>query len=406
MNKPIETTECAALHGGAWNMPKWSLLDLPPLDDVAVDIEESKRIQDTVVETLGDFGIAVEPRRVAWGPAFTRYEFLPGRGARIESIKSLEPDIARATCSDRLSILAPIPGRNTIGIEIPNSRCRKVFLREVLGSEAWRKSTPEIPLALGLDVEGQAVVGDLGAMSHLLIAGNAHSGMNACIDTMLASILYRFTPDQLRLILIDPNRVELTVYRNLPHLLMPVATELESALYALRWVIEEIERRYKEFRAAGAPGITAFNAQTAPDASPTQQMHRVVVVIGDLAELMENAPKETERLIGRITIKGHLAGIHLIVGTQTPRADIVTGCIKANIPGRIAFQLCSRLDSRVIIEEGGAERLLGQGDMIFLRAHDAIITRAQGATLTDAEIRRVIEHWQHMDNITQTNSQG
>ena len=387
-----------------------------------------EEIQQTLIETLGQFGIQVAAGDITKGPTITRYEVYPAKGVRVDRIVSLERDLARATRAERINILAPIPGKDTVGIELANSRKVKVSLRELLQSEDWNATTARLPIALGKDVYGKTIIADLAQMPHLLVAGTTGSGKSVCINGLIASMLFRFTPDQLRFIMIDPKVVEMQVYNSLPHLVIPVVTDPKKVLLALRWVIDEMEKRYKIFAKAGARNITGFNARpkkktqkqldlesAAPSVPNDEGSDRalpssdsikvpredeliipdhlpyIVVIIDELADLMQTAPADVESAIARITQMARAAGIHLIVATQTPRADVITGVIKANIPSRIAFQVASKIDSRVILDENGADRLLGQGDMLYLPPSTSRLIRAQGALVTDDEIGRLVD---------------
>ena len=395
---------------------------------VAADPAELEDIQQTLIETLAQFGIAVAPGDITKGPTITRYEVYPAKGVRVDKIVSLERDLARATRAERINILAPIPGKDTVGIELANSRKVKVTLRELLQSEDWNASTAKLPIALGKDVYGKTIIADLAQMPHLLVAGTTGSGKSVCINSLIASMLFRFKPDELNFVMIDPKVVEMQVYNRLPHLVVPVVTDPKKVLLALRWVIDEMEKRYKIFAKAGVRNITGFNARpkkktqkeldlegsapSVPDEEGSdsalppgdaikvpredeiiipERMPYIVVIIDELADLMQTAPADVESAIARITQMARAAGIHLIVATQTPRADVITGVIKANIPSRIAFQVASKIDSRVILDENGADRLLGQGDMLYLPPSTSRLIRAQGALVTDDEIGRLVD---------------
>ncbi len=388
---------------------------------VAADPAELAEIQQTLIDTLEQFGIKVAPGDITKGPTITRYEVYPAKGVRVDKIVSLERDLARATRAERINILAPIPGKDTVGIELANTRKVKVTLRELLQSEDWNASTAKLPIALGKDVYGKTIIADLAQMPHLLVAGTTGSGKSVCINALIASMLYRFTPDQLRFIMIDPKVVEMQVYNTLPHLVIPVVTDPKKVLLALRWVIDEMEKRYKIFAKVNVRNITSFNARppkktqaeldlehppnesTKPEANEPIKVRRddepiipdhmsyIVVIIDELADLMQTAPADVESAIARITQMARAAGIHLIVATQTPRADVITGVIKANIPSRIAFQVASKIDSRVILDENGADRLLGQGDMLYLPPSTSRLIRAQGVLVTDEEITRLVD---------------
>jgi DNA segregation ATPase FtsK/SpoIIIE, S-DNA-T family len=430
--KPVATS---GLTSRTWDAENYTLPGIDLLDEhdlegrTAADPAELERIQQTLIETLGQFGIAVAAGDITKGPTITRYEVYPAKGVRVDKIVSLERDLARATRAERINILAPIPGKDTVGIELANSRKVMVTLRELLQSNDWEesKARAKIPLALGKDVYGKTIIADLAQMPHLLVAGTTGSGKSVCINALIASMLFRFTPEELRFIMIDPKVVELQHYTSLPHLAFPVVTDPKKVLLALRWVIDEMEKRYKIFAQAGVRNITSFNARpakktqkelddvaaavtggrgsgsAAETAAATIKVPRddelivpdripyIVVIIDELADLMQTAPADVESAIARITQMARAAGIHIIVATQTPRADVVTGVIKANIPSRIAFQVASKIDSRVILDENGADRLLGQGDMLYLPPSTSRLIRAQGVLVTDEEIHRLVE---------------
>jgi DNA segregation ATPase FtsK/SpoIIIE, S-DNA-T family len=416
------TSTAPGLTSRAWDPKTYALpgLDLlaehDPEGRGGADPSELQRVQQTLIDTLGQFGIAVAPGDITKGPTITRYEVYPAKGVRVDKIVSLERDLARATRAERINILAPIPGKDTVGIELANTRKVTVTLRELLESTDWEeaKTRSRIPLALGKDVYGKAIITDLAQMPHLLVAGTTGAGKSVCINALIASMLFRFTPEELRFIMIDPKVVELQHYNALPHLAFPVVTDPKKVLLALRWLIDEMERRYKIFARVGVRNIISFNGRpkkkTAEESGqfPEQdtgeikvpreheipipeKISYIVVVIDELADLMQTAPADVESAIARITQMARAAGIHLIVATQTPRADVITGVIKANIPSRIAFQVASKIDSRVILDENGADRLLGQGDMLYLPPSASRLIRAQGVLVTDEEIRRLVE---------------
>jgi S-DNA-T family DNA segregation ATPase FtsK/SpoIIIE len=415
-----------------YNLPTLELLDVHDTEGrTAVDPAELEQIQQVLIETLGQFGIAVAAGDITKGPTITRYEVYPAKGVRVDKIVSLERDLARATRAERINILAPIPGKDTVGIELANTRKVKVTLRELLQSADWEEARvkSKIPLALGKDVYGKTIIADLAQMPHLLVAGTTGSGKSVCINALVASMIFRFTPEELRFIMIDPKVVEMQMFNSMPHLAFPVVTDPKKVLLALRWVIDEMEKRYKIFAQAGVRNITSFNARppkktqkeldaeagenggrSSSDAGlagarPSneikvprddeiivpERMPYIVVIIDELADLMQTAPADVESAIARITQMARAAGIHLIVATQTPRADVITGVIKANIPSRIAFQVASKIDSRVILDENGADRLLGQGDMLYLPPSTSRLIRAQGVLVTDDEIHRLVE---------------
>ena len=453
--------------------------------------------QKTIVETLDHFKVPVSAGDITRGPTITRYEIYPSKGLRVNRITALEADIARATKAERINILAPIPGKDTVGIEIANNEKITVPLRELFEDPDFLDPKHKIPIALGKDVYGKTVIGDLAKMPHLLVAGATGAGKSVCINGIIASMLYRFTPDELRFIMIDPKVVEMQVYNDLPHQIVPVVTDSKKVILALRWVVNEMERRYQLFAKLNIRNFDAFNErqktneedsdsgeffdrngqsqldfdniqeknnQTNDDDSweyeyeeveveyeegenegewnevqgssdvdsdikPTthsedillnsksskeetqrnkeiedsigtsdideekipERLPYIVVIIDELADLMQTAPADVEQAIARIAQKARAAGIHLIIATQTPRADVVTGIIKANIPSRIAFQVSSSLDSRVILDNKGAEKLVGKGDMLYLPPGSAQLSRAQGALITDEECVSVVE---------------
>jgi DNA segregation ATPase FtsK/SpoIIIE, S-DNA-T family len=414
-----------------YTLPGFDLLDAHDTEGrTAADPAELEQIQQVLIETLAQFGIAVAAGDITKGPTITRYEVYPAKGVRVDKIVALERDLARATSAERINILAPIPGKDTVGIELANTRKVKVTLRELLQSQDWEdaKTRAKLPLALGKDVYGKTIIADLAQMPHLLVAGTTGSGKSVCINALVASMVFRFTPEELRFIMIDPKVVEMQMFNSLPHLAFPVVTDPKKVLLALRWVIDEMEKRYKIFAQAGVRNITSFNGRPAKktqkeldereSATPQDKerdrwrlstndeeikvpredelvipdrMPYIVIIIDELADLMQTAPADVESAIARITQMARAAGIHLIVATQTPRADVITGVIKANIPSRIAFQVASKIDSRVILDENGADRLLGQGDMLYLPPSTSRLIRAQGVLVTDEEIHRLVE---------------
>jgi S-DNA-T family DNA segregation ATPase FtsK/SpoIIIE len=411
-----------------YTLPGFDLLDAHDTEGrTAADPAELEQIQQILIETLAQFGIAVAAGDITKGPTITRYEVYPAKGVRVDKIVALERDLARATSAERINILAPIPGKDTVGIELANTRKVKVTLRELLQSQDWEdaKTKSKLPLALGKDVYGKTIIADLAQMPHLLVAGTTGSGKSVCINALVASMIFRFTPKELRFIMIDPKVVEMQMFNSLPHLAFPVVTDPKKVLLALRWVIDEMEKRYKIFAQAGVRNVTSFNGRPpkktqkelddAVEAGVSPASYRsaaatteikvpredepvipdrmpyIVIIIDELADLMQTAPADVESAIARITQMARAAGIHLIVATQTPRADVITGVIKANIPSRIAFQVASKIDSRVILDENGADRLLGQGDMLYLPPSTSRLIRAQGVLVTDEEIHRLVE---------------
>ncbi len=417
-------------------LPSLELLSAPAgkARDAGLSEDQLNRNLALIIETLKRFGVKAEGREITPGATITRYEVYPGEGVRVDKIASLKRDLSRVLCAERIHILAPIPGKDTVGIEIANSSKVAVFLRELLESKDWRNTSAKIPIALGKDVYGKTLVADLAAMPHLLIGGTTGSGKSVCINCILMSFLYRFTPDELRLILIDPKQVEMQVYNAIPHLVVPVVTDPKKVMLALRWVINEMEKRYRILAKVGVRNIAGFNSRARNAAPPPavespqleflhvniddeeeidedadeaqgppirvpreddlvipDKLPYIVVIVDELADLMQTAPADVESAIARLTAKARAAGIHLIVATQTPRREIVTGVIKTNIPARIAFQVPSGLDSRVILDENGAENLLGKGDLLYRPPGVAGFTRGQGAFVSDQEVQDVVD---------------
>ena len=481
----------------------FSNYQLPPLailhwDENAADVKIDERglreTQRIIIATLSTFGIQVTPGPITRGPTISRYEIYPSEGLRVNRISALEADLARATRAERINILAPIPGKDTVGIEIANNEKVAVPLRELLEDDTFARTKAKLPLALGKDVYGNTIIADLAAMPHLLVAGATGSGKSVCINSIIGSLLFQFTPQQLRFIMIDPKVVEMQTYNDLPHLVVPVVTDPKKVIMALRWVVNEMEHRYRLFATEGVRNFESFNNRNsrpqaiaaaaekeklknaaksarsgkdstiglplfdaaAPPPEPASPvpaadddgtyvfldqppdeplavedealvMHQValepsaseeiwddsallaeeeadsepsvpdsipyiVVIIDELADLMQTAPADMEQLIQRIAQKARAAGIHMILATQTPRAEVITGNIKANIPCRIAFQVSSALDSRVILDTKGAEKLVGKGDMLYLPPGSSKLCRAQGAFVTDDEIAALVAH--------------
>lgn len=417
-----------------YTLPPLSLLRPPPPGaKISASPEELTLRQELLLETLAEFGINATRGDITRGATITRYEIYPAKGVRVDRITSLNRDIARAMKAESVNILAPIPGKDSVAIDLPNETKTPVNLRDLLESQYFRKSDARIPLALGKDVYGETLVADLAAMPHLLIAGTTGSGKSVCINCIILSLLYKFSPEDLRLILVDPKVVEMQCYNGLPHLVVPVVTDPKKVLLALRWVVNEMERRYELMARLGVRNITAYNAKqkqqreekpnsvseqeqseslvseqesdtddsfermisdtTSQSETPTPiKLPYIVVIIDELADLMQTAPKDVEAAIARIAQKARAAGIHLILATQTPRAQVITGVIKTNIPCRIAFQVPSSLDSRVILDDSGAENLLGKGDMLYLPPGSSKLVRAQGAFVSDDEVLDVVAH--------------
>jgi DNA segregation ATPase FtsK/SpoIIIE, S-DNA-T family len=375
------------------------------------DLEEMSRL---VEDILADFNVSVEVVGFLPGPVITRFELQPAAGVKVSRISSLSKDLARALSVTSVRIVEVIPGKSVIGLEIPNREREMVTLRELLASRTFEKSPSLLTLAMGKDISGQPLMADLGKMPHALVAGTTGSGKSVGINSMILSLLYKATPEQVRMIMIDPKMLELSVYEGIPHLLTPVVTDMKEAQNALRWAVAEMERRYKLMSKMGVRNLTGFN-QLIEDAAAKGQTIRdpmfqmlnslaegeefptlgalpsIVIVIDELADMMMIVGKKVEELIARLAQKARAAGIHLVLATQRPSVDVLTGLIKANIPTRISFQVSSRIDSRTILDQGGAEALLGNGDMLFLPSGTSIPIRAHGAFVDDNEVHRVVE---------------
>lgn len=344
-------------------------------------ISKAKILEDTLL----NFGVEAKVVQVNKGPAITRYELQPSAGVKVSKIVNLSDDIALNLAAQAIRIEAPIPGKAAIGIEIPNEDISTVALREVLDSSLYKKSSLNLPFALGKDVSGAPMVTDISKMPHLLVAGATGSGKSVCINTLILSILYNSSPDMVRLVLIDPKVVELNQYNGIPHLLIPVVTDPKKATNALNWAVQEMTRRYKTFAENGVRDIDGYNQKNSDNKIPY-----IVIIIDELADLMMVAPNDVEDAICRLAQMARAAGLHLIIATQRPSVDVITGVIKANIPSRIAFAVASQADSRTILDMGGAEKLLGKGDMLFYPVGANKPVRVQGAFISEKEIERVV----------------
>jgi S-DNA-T family DNA segregation ATPase FtsK/SpoIIIE len=366
-----------------YRLPDLSLFDVP--QNVAVD--ESSRAH-VLEDTLASFGVGAKVSHIERGPSVTRYELKPERGVKISRIASLSDDLALALAATSVRIEAPIPGKSAIGIEVPNKTVSIVAIREILDALPNRGQVPPLWMALGKDITGRPVFGDLCKMPHLLIAGATGAGKSVCLNTIVASLLVSATPDQVQMLMIDPKRVELTVYNGIPHLIKDVIADPRLAAGALFEMTKEMEARYERFAKAGVRKIEEYNAKY-----PDERLPYVVIAIDELADLMLVAPSKVETTIMRLAQLARATGIHLVVATQRPSVDVITGLIKANVPSRIAFAVSSQTDSRVILDMNGAERLLGRGDMLYLPIDAPKPIRAQGALITGAEVNRLVEFW-------------
>ncbi len=418
--KPEETkkakTPVAPESDSDYQFPPVTLLKEQARPASADSDTEHLRNMEDLVRILGEFGVTVSPGEIHVGPVITCYEVVPAPGVRVEKIANLDKNIALGMRAQSVRILAPIPGKAAVGVEIPNRTPTPVGMREILESEDWVSAKAEIPIALGKDVSGKPLISDLAKMPHLLIAGATGSGKSVCINSIIASIVYRKSPKDLRLIMVDPKVVELKVFNTLPHMLIPVVTEPKKVPSALKWLLGEMEMRYQIFAKVGVRNIVGFNtrkksAAPAPgaDAQPgldgidpsvataeelaelPARLPYIVAIIDELADLMMVAPAEIETSIARLAQLARAAGIHLIIATQRPSVNVITGVIKANLPSRIAFQVASQVDSRTILDGKGADTLIGRGDMLFSPPGSSRLVRAQGAFVSDEEVAEFVE---------------
>ncbi|HGH1672629.1 TPA: DNA translocase FtsK, partial [Bacillus cereus] len=374
-----------------YTVPPLALLSIPQQStlDNTEWLDEQKELLDT---TFNNFHVGAHVINVSQGPAVTRFEVQPDPGVKVNKITNLSDDIKLSLAAKDIRIEAPIPGKSAIGIEVPNKESKPVFLREILRSPVFTKSESPLTVALGLDISGDPIVTDIRKMPHGLIAGATGSGKSVCINAILTSILYKAKPHEVKLMLIDPKMVELAPYNSVPHLVAPVITDVKAATAALKWAVDEMERRYELFAHAGARDLTRYNTIVSERDIPGETLPYIVIVIDELADLMMVAPGDVEEAICRIAQKARACGIHLLVATQRPSVDVITGLIKSNIPTRIAFTVSSQVDSRTIIDIGGAEKLLGRGDMLFLGNGTSKPVRVQGVYVSDDEIEKTVDH--------------
>jgi S-DNA-T family DNA segregation ATPase FtsK/SpoIIIE len=415
-------------------LPSIALLD-PEDDDQQVGYSKARLEELSILleQKLADFGIKAEVMAVAPGPVITRFEIQPAPGTKASKVSGIAQDLARSMAMNSVRVVEVIPGKSVMGIEIPNEHRAMVRLSSVLSSEDFDKSKSPLTIALGHDIAGNPVVTDLAKMPHLLVAGTTGSGKSVGVNAMIISLLYKSTPDEVRLIMVDPKMLELSVYEGIPHLLTPVITDMKEAANGLRWCVEEMERRYQLMAAMGVRNVAGHNAKVKaaidegkPIPDPLWRIDQsfdttpptliplpyVVVIVDEFADMMMTVGKKVEELIARIAQKARAAGIHLILATQRPSVDVITGLIKANVPTRIAFQVSSKIDSRTILDQGGAEQLLGHGDMLFQPAGTSIPIRVHGAFVDDDEVHRVVAEWKtkgepnYIEEITQVSEVG
>ncbi len=426
--KPVQETFDFAKGDGNYRTPPLSLLDPPPAKERRLDKEALTMNARLLEKKLRDFGVEGEVVEICPGPVVTMYEFAPGPGVKVSRIAGLSDDLSMALQALSIRIVAPIPGKGVVGIELPNREREMVSLREIFSSEDFHRGKMRLPLALGKDITGAPFVTDLSRMPHLLVAGATGSGKSVSINTMILSLLYTSTPHEVRIIMVDPKMLELSIYEGIPHLLLPVVTNPKKAALALKWAVEEMGRRYRLMADKGVRGIESYNKQLEREVKELEEsrdmevveldeadelqesdntaikqmlekeeelehghLPYIVVIVDELADLMMVAGRDIEESIARLAQMARAAGIHLILATQRPSVDVITGLIKANFPARISFQVSSKIDSRTILDCNGAESLLGAGDMLFLPPGTAKLRRSHGAFVSDTEVQRVVE---------------
>lgn len=417
------------------SLPPLSLLDEVNHKKIGYSNKDLEKMSRQVELILADFGVEVKVTEFHPGPVITRFEIEPAAGVKVSRISGLAKDLARVLSVHSVRIVEIIPGKSVIGLEIPNEQREMVFLREMFSSKQYEKARSPLTLILGKDIAGIPVVVDLAKMPHMLVAGTTGSGKSVAVNAMILSILYKSTPDQVRVIMIDPKMLELSVYEGIPHLLTPVVTDMKEAANALRWCVAEMERRYRLMSMLGVRNLAGYNRKVidaekngTPIRDPLHQpetplqegeqfpvlapLPSIVIVIDELADMMMVVGKKVEELIARLAQKARAAGLHLLLATQRPSVDVLTGLIKANIPTRLAFQVSSKIDSRTILDQGGAETLLGNGDMLFLPPGTSLPLRAHGAFVSDQEVHRIVDFLKktgitvYLDEITQENQDG
>ena len=404
---------------GSYELPALSFLDYDPNQEAAVDPDELRKMAAQIEKTLMDFKVDGSIVEICPGPVITMFEFSPAPGVRVNKIASLADDLAMALSAHSVRIVAPIPGKGVVGIEVPNPSREMVFLKEILADEIFLDNKKaELPLALGVDVEGVGVVADLARMPHLLVAGATGAGKSVAVNTMICSLLFKHTPDDVRMIMVDPKMLEFTLYENIPHLLLPVVTDPKQATVALNWAVQEMERRYQKLADMGVRNVKGYNQKVEKltkqaeldqlegreesealkalgidhNGNPEhKRMPYLVVIIDEFADLMMTAAKDVEMAVARLAQKARASGIHLILATQRPSTDVITGLIKANFPTRMALRVTSKTDSRVILDSNGAEALLGHGDMLFVPPGSSALKRVHGAYVSEEEISRVVD---------------
>ena len=390
-------------------LPQVSLLDVAPVQSENMGADALEMTSRLIEKKLKDFGVQVHVVHASPGPVITRYEIEPATGVKGAQVVNLAKDLARSLSLISIRVVETIPGKNYMALELPNAKRQTIHLSEILGSQVYHEAKSLLTVGLGKDIIGNPVVADLAKMPHVLVAGTTGSGKSVGINAMILSLLYKAEPKDVRLLMVDPKMLEMSVYEGIPHLLCPVVTDMKQAAHGLNWCVAEMERRYKLMSKAGVRNLAGFNKKidearaqgqfiynpfslTPDDPEPLERLPHIVVVIDELADLMMVVGKKIEELIARLAQKARAAGIHLILATQRPSVDVITGLIKANIPTRIAFQVSSKIDSRTILDQMGAETLLGMGDMLYLPAGVGLPQRVHGAFVSDDEVHRVVEY--------------
>lgn len=379
----------AVVYKTPYELPSLDLLKSPPPieeREIKENLEENSRILE---DTLRDFGIETKVVKVSKGPVITRYELEPASGVKVHRITSLSDNIALSMKSVSVRVVAPVPGKGTVGVEVPNLKSTLVYLKELLESKEYKSSSSPLKLALGKDISGTPIVTDLDDMPHLLIAGATGSGKTVCVNSIITTLLFNSPPDELKFIMVDPKRVELAVFNDLPHLLAPVVTEPKKVSHALEWAVNEMERRFEIFSQLGVKNISGYKKKMREEDLPV--LPYIIIVIDELADLMLVSQQEVEDTITRLAQLSRAVGIHIIIATQRPSVDVITGVIKANFPARISFKVASKVDSRTVIDMNGAEKLLGRGDMLFIEPGNPKPIRAQGSLLMDEEIAGITD---------------
>ena len=393
----LQLEHAIAVEEENYDFPPLELLSLGSKKTIKGGAKALTEVATKLQKTLYSFGVSAKVENVSVGPAITRYELKPAEGVRVSKIANLADDIALNLAAETIRIEAPIPGKQAVGIEVPNLEKETVHLRDVLESDEFQNNKSKLSVALGKDVAGNTMIADIAKMPHVLIAGATGSGKSVCINTIITSILYNSKPSEVKLLMVDPKIVELSVYNGIPHLLIPVVTDPKKAAGALAWAVQEMENRYTVFAAKGVRDLKGYNSvidkenKTKPEGEKAGKLPQIVIIIDELADLMMVAAKDVEDAICRLAQKARAAGMHLVIATQRPSVDVITGIIKANVPSRIAFAVSSQVDSRTILDSAGAEKLLGKGDMLFYPSGSPKPTRVQGAFVSDDEVEKIVD---------------